>query len=192
MEQSSHGAAPAPSPGRLRTPTALPVWIVAIIAVIAVLALALGVIVQVEVAAIHSGETGLSSGQLFDGAVSVAQELAPGNASAGYYGDASFQSATGNGNPLVMALAFLENTGLPVTLEFVVCLEASICGIRDGNLQLVSLTPRLSESVNVLEPATGYYDLILLNLPGYTSGSPLSPFSVQVNVTLLGQLDFYS
>ena len=192
MEQASQGAPPTPGSGRGRPPTALPGWAVPLIAAIAAVALALGVTIQFEVAAIHSSETGLSSRQLFGGTVNVTQELAPGNASVGYYGGASFQSPTGNGNPLVMELAFLENVGVPVTFEFDVCSEVSLCGVRNGNLQLVSLSPQLSESVTVLEPATGYYYLYLLNLPGYTSGSPLAPFSVQVNVTLLGQLDFYS
>ena len=155
-------------------------------------ALALGVILQVEVAGIHSSETGLSSRQLFGGTINVNQELVPGNASAGYFGGAGFQSPTGNGNPLVLSLAFYESVGVPVTFEFDVCSNPSICGIREGNLHLVSLAPQLSQSVIVLEPATVYYNLYLLNLPGYTSGSPLAPFSVQVNVTLLGQLDFYS
>ena len=155
-------------------------------------ALALGVIVQVEVSAIHSSETGLSSRELFGGAVSVNNELEPGNASAGYFGETSFESPTGNGNPLVLQLAFDENAGLPVTLEFDVCSTISICGIGSGDLQLVSLTPQLSESSVVFEPATGAYSLFLLNLPGLTNGSPPAPFSVQVNVTLLGQLDFHS
>lgn len=155
-------------------------------------ALALGVILQVEVAAIHSSDTGLSSTQLFGGTVNVSQELAPGNASVGYYGGANFRSPTGNGNPLVLGVAFLENLGVPETLEFDICTESSICGVRNGNLHLVSLTPQLSESAIVLEPATGFYNLYVLDLPGYTSGSPLAPFSVQVNVTVLGQLDFYA
>ncbi len=192
MEQPEQAAPPAPSPARKRSPMTLPGWSIALIGGTAVVALAFAVVLQVEVASIHSEGSGLGSKQLFGGTVNVSQELAPGNASVGYFGGASFQSPTGNGNPLVMELAFLENVGVPVTFEFDVCSEVIHCGVRDGNLQLVSLTPQLSESVTVLEPATGDYNLYLLNLPGYTSGSPLAPFSVQVNVTLLGQLDLHS
>jgi hypothetical protein len=170
----------------------LPGWSVALIGGIAVVGLAFAVILQVEVGSIHSEGSGLSTRQLFDGTVNVTRELAPGNASAGYYGEAAFQSPTGNGNPLAMEFAFVENVGVPVTFEFDVCSDVSHCGVRNGNLQLVSLTPQLSESASVLEPATGDYSLYLLNLPGYASGTPLAPFSVQVNVTLLGQLNLHS
>jgi hypothetical protein len=164
----------------------------ALIGGLAVVALAFAVVLQVEVASIHSEGSGLGSKQLFGGTVNVSQELAPGNASSGYYGGAGFQSPTGNGNPLAMQLTFLENVGVPVTLEFDVCSEVSHCGVRNGNLQLVSLTPQLSESATVLEPATGSYELYVLNLPGYTNGGPVVTFSVQVNVTLLGQLNLHS
>jgi hypothetical protein len=192
MAQSGRGAPSAPSTGRRRSSITLPGWSVALIGGIAVAALVFAGILQVEVSSIHSEGSGLSSRQLFDGTVNVTQELAPGNASAGYYGGTSFQAPTGNGNPLVMELVFVENIGVPVTFEFDVCSDVSHCGIREGNLQLVSLAPQLSESVTVLEPSTGDYSLYLLNLPGYTSGSPLSPFSVQVSVTLLGQLNLHS
>jgi hypothetical protein len=134
----------------------------------------------------------VGSEQLFGGKVNVSQELAPGNASYGYYGGAGFQSPTGNGNPLAIQFTFLESTGVPEVLEFDVCTEVIQCSIRDGDLQLVSLTPQLSESATVLEPATGFYELNVLNLPGYGNSSPLVTFSVLVNVTLLGQMNMHS
>jgi hypothetical protein len=168
-----------------------PAWSVALIAGIAVVALAFAVILQIEVTSLQSAETTPGSTQLFAGTVNVSQELAPGNASYGYYGGASFSAPIGNGNPLAMQMTFREPGGVPVTLVFDVCSEVGICGIRDGNLHLVSLTPQLSESAIVLVPATGYYNLFLLNLAGYTSGAPVAPFSVQVNVTLLGHVDLH-
>ena len=192
MEQPSQESASATGPKPRRSPTALPGWGAALITGVAVVALALGVILQLEVEAIQSSESGLSSRQLFGGTVSVTQELAPGNSSYGYWGSASFPSATGNGNPLVMEIAFLENVGVPVTLEFVICSEVQICGARDGSLDLVSLTPQLSESTIMLEPATGFYQLDVLNLPAYADDSSLASFSVQVNVALLGQLEIHT
>jgi hypothetical protein len=185
---TSTTAGPASGPPRI----GLPSWGIAFIAGVAVAALVFAAILQAEVASIHSEGSGLGSKQLFGGTVNVSQELAPGNASYGYWGSAGFQSPTGNGNPLAMQLTFLESAGVPVTLEFVVCSEVSRCGIRNGNLQLVSLTSQLSESATVLEPATGSYELYVLNLPGYTNGSPVVTFSVQVNVTLLGQVNLHS
>jgi len=192
MEQASQGSSPTPGSGRPRASTALPGWGIALITGIATVALALGVALQVEVSAIHSSQPGLGSSQSFSGTISVTQELEPGNASAGYFGDAYFEAPTGNGNPLVMELTFLLNGSTPVDLEFDVCSTVSICGVRDGSLQLVSLSIQETESTIVLEPATGAYALFLVNLPGYTGGSALVPVSLQVNVAVLGQLDFHS
>ena len=174
-----------------RAPKSQPRWIVILVGAIAVTALALVALLQVEIMSLQSEASSPGTTQLFGGVVNVTQELAPGNASLGYYGGVSFAAPVGNGNPLVMQVTVIEANGVPVTLEFDVCSEVSHCGIRNGNLHLISLTPQLSESAIVLEPATGYYGLYLLNLPGYTSGAPLAPFSVQVNVTLLGHLDLH-
>ena len=168
-----------------------PAWSVALITGIAVVAFAFAVILQVEVTSLQSDESTPGSTQLFAGTVNVTQELATGNASYGYYGGASFSAPIGNGNPLAMQITLLEPAGVLVTLEFDICSEVSACGIRDGNLHLVSLTPQLSESTIVLEPATGYYNLYLLNLAGYANGDRVTPISVQVNVTLLGHVDLH-
>ena len=63
------------------------------------------------------------------------------------------------------------------------------CSINGGSLDIVPITPQVPETQVVLEPASGYYNL---NLPFYAEGSAVGPFSVQVNVTLLGQLDPHS
>jgi len=180
-----------PPPEAPRASKSLPRWIVILVGAIAVIALALVAVLQVEIMSLQSEVSTPGTTQLFGGVVNVTQELAPGNASYGYYGGASFSAPIGSGNPLLMQVTVFEAGGVPVVLEFVVCSEVSNCGIRDGNLHLVSLTPQLSESTMVLEPATGYYSLDLLNLPGYTSGVPLAPCSVQLTVTLLGHVDLH-
>ena len=191
MEQSPPETPRASESASPRSAKSLPRWVVILVGAIAIVALALVVVLQIEIMSLQSEVSSPGTTQLFGGVVNVTQELAPGNASYGYYGGASFPAPTGNGNPLVMQVTVFEASGVPVTLEFDVCSEVSHCGFRNGDLHLISLTPQLSESAIVLEPATGYYSLYLLNLPGYTSGAPLAPFSVQVNVTLLGHLDLH-
>lgn len=192
MERSSEGPSSSPGSVRRRPSTALPRWGIALIAGLAAIALALGVVLQVEVASIQSSESGLVSQQLFGRAVNVTTELVPGNASYGYYGTGAFPAPTGNGNPLVMRFAFLEESGPAVTFEFNVCSETLRCIINAGSLDIIPIEPQASESETVLEPATGYYLIELLNLPAYEDATPLVTFSVQVNVTLLGQLDYHA
>jgi hypothetical protein len=191
MLRTTAEASPSPDSHPRRSPWRLPLWGVATIAGVAVVALALAVSLQIEVESIQSKESSLGSSQLFDSTVNVSQELARGNASSGYFGSAGFQSPTGNGNPLVMKLTFLESAGSYVTLEFNICSDDQICSISGGSLDIVPLSPKLSETQIALIPATGSYELELLNLPAYADDSPVVPYSVSVNVTLEGQLDLH-
>jgi hypothetical protein len=192
MHEPTRGTPSTPELGSGRPPPSLPRWGVALIAGMAAVALALGVTLQAEVSEIQSSESVLGSRQLFGGTVNVSDEVVPGNTSAGYSGGAAFPAPTGNGNPIVVRVAIFESGGFPVTLEFDICSESQPCLITGGSLDIVPITPELSEAQVVLEPAAGFYDLNLLNLPGYANGFPVMPLSVQVNVTLLGQLDFHS
>jgi hypothetical protein len=192
MQTSAGEISPTPDPLPKPSQMTLPGWVVAIIAAVAVAALVFAAILQVEVASIQSEESGLGSRQMFSGVVNVTQDLYPGNGSLGYWGSASFGSTLGNGNPLVLQITVLEAVGAAVTLEFDVCSEPEICAFPGGSLDILPITTDLSETQIVLEPATGSYELHLFNLPGYADGRPVVTVDVQVNVTLLGQVDFRS
>lgn len=194
MEQPAQGAIPVASPARKRSPMNLPGWSIVLIAGVAVAALVFAAILQVEVASIRSEGSGLGSRQLFAGTVNVTLDLVPGNASQGYWGSTSFSSPVGNENPLVLQIALQEAVGAApaVTLEFDVCPVVGICANPGGVLDVVPITTQVTETPIVLEPATGYYSLDLFNLPGYADGRPVVTVSVQVIVTLLGQVNLHS
>jgi hypothetical protein len=192
MQQIAGGSSTNAGPAPKRSRIILPWWGIVIIGGVAVAALVFAATLQAEVASIQSEESGLASRQLFKGTVNVTQEIAPGNSSGGYYGSAQFGSPLGNGNPLVLEFTFLITVGPPVTLEFDVCSNVGICSVIGGDLHLVPLSPDVSGTQVALEPATGFYELYALNLPQYAYATGVAPFAMQVNVTLLGQLNLHS
>jgi hypothetical protein len=193
MQQAAEGTSTTSGPASKRPGTHLPLWSVAIIAAVAVAALTFAAILQVEVASTHSEGSGLGSSQLFDGTVGVTQDLVPGNASQGYWGNTLFSSPVGNGNPIVLQIVVMEAVGGPaLTIEFDVCSTVAICSNPGGTLNVVPISPEVSETQIVLEPATGFHSLALFNLPGFADGRPVVPVSVQANVTLLGQVNLHS
>ena len=138
----------------------------------------------VEVPRLYATQSGPSPTVLYSSNISSTS----GNATVGYSGFGNFSFPSGNPRPGILNVTLVEMVGAAIVIELAFCDKGfGICTFPGGSLDIIPTSPLVAETQE-LTMAPGDYVVELFELPDYNDGRPVVSFSVQITITLDGQL----